>query len=126
MKKGIILVCMVMVLLAAAVGLGVWIYNIKAGDAAGERAAASMKSMDKANEALGLQLQPLIDRYEVLRGTQARSAEQEAELISLGNQIAQLAPRVASGFDLQGNAIIGSDFQLKQLIRDLLQYTLSH
>jgi len=97
--------------------------NLRDADAAGEKAANTIRKNDVANRELGLQLQPLIDRYEELRAITGRSVEQQAEMVSVGNQIAQLAPTMASGFDDVGNAIIKSDAQLNQLIDDLLKYS---
>ncbi len=107
----------------AAIAVALLVKQWRDADAAGEAAATTIRKNDQALSDLGLQLQPLVDRYEELRATTNRSTAQQAEMVQIGNQVAGLAPRMSAGFDAMGNAILKSDTQLKQLIEDMLKYS---
>lgn len=107
----------------AAIGIALLTKHVRDTDKAAEAAWNSIRKNDIAMGDLGRQIQPLIGRYEELRSITNRSAEQQSEMVSVGNEIVQLAPTMATGFDSLGNAILKSDEQLNQLINDLMKYS---
>jgi hypothetical protein len=107
---------------ATIAGLGL-ATAIKKWDENQQKAWDTVRQNDVLMGDLGMKLQPLVEKYENLRAVVGRTAEQEAEMISVGNQIADISPRLASGFDSQGNAIIRSNEALDSYVTNLLKYS---
>lgn len=83
----------------------------------------SVKEADKAFGELGLKLRPMIERYEQLRNNTERTNEEQAEFVSLGNQIADMSPNLIASIDGQGNAFLKNDQHLNNYVNDLLRYS---
>jgi TP901 family phage tail tape measure protein len=114
----------------AALAVALLVKHWKDGDAAGQAAQDTIIGFNKANADTGLKLQPMVDKYLALR-TAVRdmnaagqdSTATTAEMVEAGKALAAASSDTVAAIDAQGNAIIKSDTQLKQLIQDLLEFS---
>ena len=112
----------------AAVQLGAWAwdkYTNGVKDAAKELQAIEddqLAAISSQNNKLKI-LETTGVEYEKLANKAKRTAEEEAEMIRLGNELAQILPEMTIGYDEEGNAILSMTDDMQGLINKTKEAT---
>lgn len=92
-------------MIVASFAIHSWNYVDKAAEAAEQELNESLDAWDKTSEAYS-NMTKLVDTYDELSGKINKTAEEQEQLNSAVNELAELAPKAVIGYDLQGNAIL--------------------
>lgn len=109
-----------LVALPAAVAFGLFVDQTQKQNAAAENAATGFKKMQEEQGALAASTLPLVAKLEAVRQKQSDAAKGSQEYINatqevrdVQNQIAANFPSLATGWDLERNAIMGNTRELR-------------